>query len=604
MKKILVLLPYFLSAGCAIAQSVGINNTTPHSSAILDVRSNTKGTLLPRTSTISRLAILNPAKGLILYDSTVSSFYFYNGTAWAPISASSSGWSLTGNAGTNPANNFIGTTNNQPLRFRVNNVWAGEIHPSSANVFIGVNAGNSATTGTANIAVGENSLFAITDGNFNTAHGYYSLALNKSGFSNTAVGSYALTNNTIGNHNTAMGRNALFANTIGEFNTAIGEGALLANTSGTSNTAHGYQALFSDIEGSGNTAMGSGALFANTSGFYNTANGFGALRKNIGSYNTATGTFSLIENISGTFNTATGYDALGNNISGIDNTANGTSALKFNQSGSDNTAMGFQALFENKGNSNTATGSFALKQSNTGNYNTAVGYGALINNVGGNFNIAIGWNSGTGGVNAASLFNTIGIGNSGAFQNGASNQAIIGDGNMVFIGGKVNWGVVSDARIKNTIVEDVKGLDFILRLRPVTYYISNQAMNATTGAKETPDFSGKYDAEKIKYSGFLAQEVEQAAKAAHYEFSGYDVPKTASQMYTLKYAEFVVPLTKAVQEQQLIIEELTKQVAQSKIPAIVGKQQAIIINQQQQIDELKSTMVQLKSEMMALKNKY
>ena len=69
------------------AQSVGINTTTPNGSAILDIKSNNKGVLLPRTSTTSRNAILSPAKGLLLYDTTTSGFWFHNGTAWAQLSA-------------------------------------------------------------------------------------------------------------------------------------------------------------------------------------------------------------------------------------------------------------------------------------------------------------------------------------------------------------------------------------------------------------------------------------------------------------------------------------------------------------------------------------
>ncbi len=83
-----------------ITQTVGINTdgSLPHPSAILDVKSFTKGILLPRTSTTSRNAIVNPAKGLILYDTTTSAFWFHNGTAWAQLSAGSNGWNLTGNA--------------------------------------------------------------------------------------------------------------------------------------------------------------------------------------------------------------------------------------------------------------------------------------------------------------------------------------------------------------------------------------------------------------------------------------------------------------------------------------------------------------------------
>ncbi len=89
-------------------------------------------------------------------------------------------------------------------------------------------------------------------------------------------------------------------------------------------------------------------------------------------------------------------------------------------------------------------------------------------------------------------------------------------------------------------------------------------MTTITGNKETPDFSGKNDIEKIKFSGFIAQEVEKAAEDAGYNFSGVAIPKISTELYTLRYAEFVVPLVKAVQEQQTIIDELKKQMAEMK----------------------------------------
>ena len=46
----------------------------------------------------------------------------------------------------------------------------------------------------------------------------------------------------------------------------------------------------------------------------------------------------------------------------------------------------------------------------------------------------------------------------------------------------------------------------------------------------------------------MAQEVEQAAKELGYEFNGVDVPKNDKDFYGLRYAQFVVPLVKAVQE--------------------------------------------------------
>ena len=59
---------------------------------------------------------------------------------------------------------------------------------------------------------------------------------------------------------------------------------------------------------------------------------------------------------------------------------------------------------------------------------------------------------------------------------------------------------------------------------------------------------------------FLAQEVLTAAKESGYDFSGVQLPKNTSQLYSLSYETFVVPLVKAVQEQQTIIEEQNKKI--------------------------------------------
>ena len=106
-----------------LAQSVAINTdgSAANSSSILEIKSINKGLLIPRMTTAQRTAIATPAKGLMAFDITTNTFWFHNGTAWAQLSAGSNGWNLTGNAGTNPSSNFIGTTDNQSLRFRVNN---------------------------------------------------------------------------------------------------------------------------------------------------------------------------------------------------------------------------------------------------------------------------------------------------------------------------------------------------------------------------------------------------------------------------------------------------------------------------------------------------
>ena len=83
-------------------------------------------------------------------------------------------------------------------------------------------------------------------------------------------------------------------------------------------------------------------------------------------------------------------------------------------------------------------------------------------------------------------------------------------------------------------------------------------MREITGNKETEDYPEKYDVEKIKQSGFLAQEVEQAAMESGYSFSGITIPKRENELYTMSYSQFVVPLVKAVQE---LNAQLTSEVA-------------------------------------------
>ena len=93
-------------------------------------------------------------------------------------------------------------------------------------------------------------------------------------------------------------------------------------------------------------------------------------------------------------------------------------------------------------------------------------------------------------------------------------------------------------------------------LRPVTYTINRDEVNDFTGVSERQQESSKRNGEEKflsgdKYShtttGFIAQEVEQAAKKIGYDFSGVDAPKNEKDMYGLRYDEFVVPLVKAVQ---------------------------------------------------------
>nr|HPI86211.1 tail fiber domain-containing protein [Bacteroidales bacterium] len=116
----------------------------------------------------------------------------------------------------------------------------------------------------------------------------------------------------------------------------------------------------------------------------------------------------------------------------------------------------------------------------------------------------------------------------------------------------------SDARIKSNVEENVPGLDFVCKLRPVTYNKDPEKLHQIWGTPAEQvakiDFT---DTRQQRYIGFLAQEVEQAALDCGFEFPGIDVPANDHEAYSLRYGDFIMPLVKAVQEQQAQIEALT-----------------------------------------------
>ena len=98
-----------------------------------------------------------------------------------------------------------------------------------------------------------------------------------------------------------------------------------------------------------------------------------------------------------------------------------------------------------------------------------------------------------------------------------------------------------------------------------------QQMPDSIKAKRMQTDEAYQTSSSILHTGFIAQEVEEAAKKVGFNFDGVDAPKNENDLYGIRYAEFVVPLVKAVQEQQVTI----------------NAQQTTINAQQKQINELK-----------------
>jgi len=433
-------------------------------------------------------------------------------------------WTITGNNNTNPAIHFLGTTSNQPLKFRVNNVYSGEIDSSTNKTFFGFGAGR-ATTGVDNMGLGFKAMTAAVSGSRNTAVGNYALSALSDGWYNTAVGNSALEANTTGSDNTAVGRNA---------------------------------------------------LGSNISGYSNASLGNSALSHNLASENTAVGAYSMTYNTTGTTNAAGGTFALYLNNGGSNNVGFGAYSLYYNFNNNNNTAIGFQSMFSTRGDQNTGVGSQTLRNNQYGQYNTALGYNAIYNTTGSYYNTAIGYRAGANydmgwnntilgancDMNGPGMYNIIAIGQGVVCT--ASSQARIGNSATNSIGGYANWTNISDVRYKKDIAENVPGLNFIMKLKPITYHLditglSNKLKENNAGDGNEKSRQAIAEKERVVWTGFSGQQVDEAAKEIGYDFSGVDKPKNENDLYGLRYSEFVVPLVKAVQEQQKMIESLTKE---------------------------------------------
>jgi hypothetical protein len=298
-------------------------------------------------------------------------------------------------------------------------------------------------------------------------------------------------------------------------------------------------------DGSDNVFIGTGAGTLNE-GISVVGLGREALQFNSGDYSIAFGTQALARNFAD-YSYGFGYLALYYN-SGAFTSGFGYYALASNSGGSSN-GFGREALRNNSGATSNGFGNYALSNNKAAN-NTAIGHqaGYETSDLTGGSNTFLGYNASYGGN--TTITNATAVGANVTLSN--SNTVILGNGADVGIGttspdydlevvGKIYasdsiisnvYAGTSDIRLKQDIEPTDKGLDAVMELNPVSYrFIANA------------------ESEKKSY-GFIAQEIEEVIP---------DVVGTRHDgMKVLNYNDLISVLTKAIQEQQIIIEELNQ----------------------------------------------
>lgn len=243
-------------------------------------------------------------------------------------------------------------------------------------------------------------------------------------------------------------------------------------------------------------------------------NAFGDRAIALGNNSTATGNFSTAigwSNLaSGLYSLATGQST---QATGSAATATGSGTIA---GGSYSTAMGYNTTA-------SATGATAIGWGNlaSGSYSTALGYNTTAGHT---YSVAMGRDIST---TAFSQFVA-------RFSGGYILQSnSTGSAGVKLTSGAGSWSSISDRRAKNTITDLGYGLHEVLSLKPSQYY---------------------YNGSKQLSLGFVAQEINEVIPEV------VNTPANSEEMMSVRYTELIPILTKAIQEQQEIIDALNERI--------------------------------------------
>ncbi len=586
MHRIAILLVLLFSALSLFSQNIGINENgdNPDPSAILDVKSNDKGFLVPRLMENQKNGILNPANGLLIYQTDADSgFFYFNGANWIPILSKSivklidEDEDTTVEVEQNPDEDMVrislggvesltfsrnaSAVPTLELKNAFDNTVVGEfaglnLSPNGIdgkyNTFLGHNAGRLATSAGFNTFLGNNAGYNASTSVLNTFVGNEAGYNNESGNSNTAIGQQAGHSNQQGSFNTFVGQSAGYENT-GYSNTILGQNAGYNSSFADFNVIVGERAAFNAATGSENVIIGSEAGLNLNHGDNNVYIGFGSAKNSTGSGNIYIGHLAgelsnssnrlFIDNDNNTF------PLIGGNFSSNQVYINNSLGIN-TQSASANLDVDGSVLI----NKSFGENNFIVR----GNTETTISTNANLNRVAiGHANPSYTLHIRDGNATSNTHF---GLGNTEYFRDGTNTISLFADFDPVStltldMGGPPfywddmyadNFINISDMRSKKNVQSMNYGLKEVLLMETYSYQLKNDP----------------FKEDKIGLSAQnLVDLIPEAVKTNDYELvegTTNEFRKVDLEQYGLKYNSLIPVLIKAIQEQQEQIEELKK----------------------------------------------
>lgn len=240
---------------------------------------------------------------------------------------------------------------------------------------------------------------------------------------------------------------------------------------------------------------------------------------------------------------------------GRDSTAIGAFTMEYGHHNVQTVAIGFGAIkgepaglnpVRRGGDNMTAIGAYSLCRGGPSSYNAnlniAIGTNSSKQVLNGTRNITVGFCSGQ----SSDFSNTIVVGADAAVS--ANSHTVWGGvNNSVCNCIWVNWSTFSDANDKTDVesLTDNEGIDFITRLRPVSYNLDLRGKYVHNCGYEYGIKDGSQANEKKSY-GLIAQEVRGVMDDLDLEFAGVGYNE-AKDIYNMTMEEFIAPITKAIQ---------------------------------------------------------